>query len=140
MPYHFLDRKHQLGATAEISGKSTAADPVTVRLQKCGSARVRLKDAEGKPLVNYPADEHPYMILLITPGADWGSSKGTNADQEYQVNLAPEDNWNLHTGPDGRVTLVNLIPGASYRYRGVEFTAEAGKTIELPDITVGGRK
>jgi hypothetical protein len=38
------------------------------------------------------------------------------------------------------VTFVNLIPGATYRYRGRDFTAEAGKTIELPDITVGGRK
>ncbi len=140
LPYYFLDLKHQLGATMEISGKSTAADPVTVRLQKCGSVRVRLVDAQGRPLVNHPADEHTYMILLITPGADWGTRGKTNADAEFQVNLDPEHHGKLRTGPDGRVTLVNLIPGAPYRYRGREFTAEADKTIDLPDITVGGRK
>ncbi len=141
LPYYFLDLKHQLGATAEISGKSTAANPATVQLQKCGSARVRLVDREGKPLANHPAHEFPeHLILIITPGADWGSSKGTNADQEMMWNLDKEHNGNLRTGPDGRVTFVNLIPGAPYRYRGVDFTAEAGKTIDLPDITVGGRK
>ena len=141
LPYYFLDVKHQLGATVEISGKSAAAGPVTARLQKCGSARVRLKDAEGKPLVNHPADELPvFMILLITPGADWGTDGKTNADMEMQVNLDPEHHSNLCTGPDGRVAFVNLIPGAPYRYRGHEFTAEAGKSIELPDITVAGRK
>ena len=97
-------------------------------------------DAAGKPLANHRADEIPgYMILLITPGADWGSMEKVNADSEFQANLDGH-HGNLRTGPDGRVTYVNLIPGAPYRYRGVEFTAEAGKTIDLGDITVGGRK
>jgi hypothetical protein len=141
LPFYFLEVKHQHGATVDISGKSAAAAPVTVRLQKCGSARVRLKDAEGKPLVNHRADELPgFMILVITPGADWDTKGKTNADSEMQVNLDPEHHGNLRTGPDGRVTYVNLIPGAPYRYRGHEFTAEAAKLIDLPDITVGGRK
>jgi len=38
------------------------------------------------------------------------------------------------------VTFVNLIPGAPYRYRGHEFTAAAGKSIDLTDNTLGGRK
>jgi beta-lactamase regulating signal transducer with metallopeptidase domain/protocatechuate 3,4-dioxygenase beta subunit len=139
LPYYFLDVEHQLGAAVEISGKSAETGPVTVRLQKCGSVRVRLVDAAGKPLVNHLADEMPgCMILLITPGADWGSMEKVNADSEFQSNL--DGYGGLRTGPDGRVTYVNLIPGAPYRYRGVEFTAEAGKTIELADITVGGRK
>jgi hypothetical protein len=135
--FHFLDVKNQLGATVEISGKSAATGPVTVQLQKCGSARVRLKDSGGKPLANHPADEFPgMMILIITPGADFDASDQTNADMEFQVNLDPQRNGNLQTGPDGRVTFVSLIPGARYRYRGHEFTAESGKTIDLPDITV----
>jgi beta-lactamase regulating signal transducer with metallopeptidase domain len=140
-PFHFLDVKNQLGATVEISGRSAATGPVTVQLQKCGSARVLLKDAGGKPLANHPADEFPVnMILIITPGADFGAEDKTNADMEFQVNLDPERNRHLRTGPDGRATFVSLIPGARYRFRGHEFTAEAGKTIDLPDITVGGRK
>jgi hypothetical protein len=139
--FHFLDVKDQLGATVEISGKSAATGPVMVQLQPCGSARVRLKDAEGKPLANHPADEFPgNLILIITPGADFGAMDKTNADMEFQVNLDPERNRNLRTGPDGRATFVSLIPGARYRFRGHEFIAEAGKTIDLPDITVGRGK
>jgi hypothetical protein len=135
--FHFLDVKNQLGATVEISGKSAASGPVTVQLQQCGSARVRLKDAGGKPLAHHPADEFPgMMILIITPGADFDARDKTNADFEFQVNLDPERNGNLRTGPDGRATFVSLIPGARYRFRGHEFTAEPGKMIDLPDITI----
>ncbi len=109
--FHFLDVKHQLGATAEISARSPETEPVTVRLQKCGSARVLFKDSTGKPLVNHPADNVSNdMILIITPGADFGARDKTNADMEFQVNLDPGRNRDLRTGPDGRVTFVSLIP------------------------------
>jgi beta-lactamase regulating signal transducer with metallopeptidase domain len=138
--FHFLDVQHQLGATVEISGKSAATGPVTVQLQKCGSARVRFKDPDGKPVASREADEFPGMMtLIITPGADFGAEP-TNADMEFQVNLDPRRNGNLRTGPDGRATFVSLIPGARYRYRGHDFTAEADKTIDLPDVTVPGAK
>jgi RNA polymerase sigma factor (sigma-70 family) len=138
--FHFLDVKHQLGATVEISGKSAAAGPVTVQLQKCGSARVRFKDPDGKPVAGRKADEFPGMMsLIITPGAEF-DAKPTNADFEFQVNLDPSRHWNLQTGPDGRATFVSLIPGARYRYRGHEFTADANRTIDLPDVTVPREK
>jgi hypothetical protein len=35
---------------------------------------------------------------------------------------------------------VSLIPGARYRFRGHEFTPEAGTTIDLPDITIPHEK
>ena len=36
-PVYFLDARHNLGATAFLSGRSAAAGPVTVRLQPCGA-------------------------------------------------------------------------------------------------------
>jgi hypothetical protein len=75
------------------------------------------------------------MTLIITPGADFGAAP-INAYFEFQVNLDPSRRWDLRTGPDGRATFVSLIPGARYRYRGHEFTAEADQAIDLPDVTV----
>ncbi len=49
VPVYFLDARHNLGATALLSGKSAADGPVTVRLQPCGAARARLVDPAGKP-------------------------------------------------------------------------------------------
>ena len=47
----FLDREQQLGATIVLDPRNTQQQP-TVRLQPCGSATVRLLDAEGQPRVN----------------------------------------------------------------------------------------
>ena len=124
-----------------------ANGPITVRLQKCASARVCYKDPDGKPMANHPADESLGMLtLIITPGPEFGGPEHqkdpdlTTSDDAYQVNLDRDRDRGLRTDPDGRVTFVSLIPGATYRFRGREFTAEASKTIDLPDITVGGRK
>src|SRR6202034_3647013 len=95
--FHFLDVNHQLGATVEISGKSAATGPVTVQLQKCGSARVRFKDPDGKPVAGRKADEFPGMMsLIITPGGEF-DAKSTNADFEFQANLDSSRHWNLQT-------------------------------------------
>ena len=40
------------------------------------------------------------------------------------------------SGPDGRVTMINLIPGAPYRFRGREFTPEPGQTIDLGEVVI----
>jgi beta-lactamase regulating signal transducer with metallopeptidase domain len=138
--FHFLDVTHQLGATVEVSGKSAATGPVTVKFEKCGSARVRFKDPDGKPVAGRDADEFPgWMTLIITPGAEF-DAESTNADMEFQVNLDHRRNGDQRTGPDGCATYVSLIPGARYRYRGHEFTAKAGQTIDLPDVTVARKK
>ncbi len=50
VPVYFLDAKHNLGATAMLSGRSAAGGAVTVRLQPCGAARARLVDPAGKPV------------------------------------------------------------------------------------------
>jgi protocatechuate 3,4-dioxygenase beta subunit len=47
----FLDREKQWGATIVLDPKHTQPQP-TVRLQPCGSATIRLLNAEGHPRVN----------------------------------------------------------------------------------------
>ncbi len=134
-PYTFylLDRDQQLGATVELTGKSARNGPVTVQLQKCGIARVRYVDKEGKPIAGHRPDQ---LILIITPGTDTPQADKTMADFQYQENLVTQRSRQLRTDADGRVTVVCLIPGATYRFHGQEFTCEAGKTIDLPDVIV----
>ncbi len=134
--FHFLDREHQLGATVELSGKSARNGPVTIQLEKCGAANVRYKDPQGNPVAGHTGDQ---LMLIITPGADINARPDQiMADMQYQANLDSERLRRLRTDADGRITWSSLIPGAKYRLRGhdVDFTAEAGKTIDLPDVTI----
>jgi hypothetical protein len=131
--FHFFDREHQLGATVELGGKSAENGPAVVQLQKCGAARVRYIDPQGKPI---PSHQPDHLTLIITPGTDSPARDKTMADRVFQVNLDPKRMRGSRTGADGRITIVSLIPGATYRFRGHEFTAEADKTVDLPDVTL----
>jgi RNA polymerase sigma factor (sigma-70 family) len=138
--FHFFDREHQLGATLELTGKSNQNGPVVVQLQKCGAAQVRYRDSRGKPVAGYqPAASRQLqdqLALIITPGTDTPVRDKTMADIEYQVNLDTQRMRGLRTDADGRVIMESLIPGATYRFHGHDFTCEAGKTIDLPDVTI----
>ena len=133
--FYFLDRQHQLGATVELSGKSAGNGPITIQLAKCGTAKVRYKDPQGKPIAGRTGDQ---LMLIVTPGADINARPDQiMADMQYQANLDFERLGRLSTDADGRIIWSSLIPGAKYRLRGHDFifTAESGKTIELPDVT-----
>ena len=66
VPVYFLDPHHKLGATVNLSGKSAADGPVTVRLQPCGTAKARLVDASGKPLAGRLGSG--LIAMVVTPG------------------------------------------------------------------------
>ena len=144
IPFYFLDPKHRLGAAGEISGKSAATGPLTVRLWPTASARLILRRPDGKvPDDNEVRNALAGLRLIITPGPDHEEmAKDNNLiprlippnDFAYQVNL--EDNPVPHPGPDGLVTLRNLIPGAPYRFRGRDFNPEPGQTIDLGDVVI----
>jgi hypothetical protein len=145
-PVYFLDAENQYGAVAEISGKPSK-EPVEVRLLPCGSAVMRLVNSQGKPLSNYRPN--PYgMALLVQPGFPAGPKqpRAVPADPD-RVRLMEVDRRHyldgLVTNEQGRITLPALIPGATYRISdgvvgGVkrDFTAEAGKNVELPDMVI----
>jgi hypothetical protein len=114
-----------LGATVVLSAKKAAGQPVTVRLERCGSAVARFADQDGKPLVKH----RPFFQIVITPGVfaspsfEHDDKKELEADSlnlPYWVGIFPF--WksdspyaNLLTDPDGRITFPTLIPGATYR-------------------------
>jgi hypothetical protein len=143
-PVSFLDPRNKLGARVEISGKQAGGELVVVRLAPCGSATVRLVDAEGKPFANVS----PHVELIVTPGVSSMvySEKGpVVADAEALINLDRLNYSNLRTDANGRVTLPALIPGATYRLMrwtgdgwvgGMDFTVEAGRTRRLPDLVM----
>lgn len=144
VPVFFFDVKNAIGTTVELSGKSAANGPVTVQLQKCGSARLRLVDKQGKLV----SAAKPSAEVVVTPGTHFpGDSNNPRADSAYQANFDRERHNSLVADDQGRFTLPALIPGASYllwgSYEGGRidpvdrtFTAEAGKMLDLSDVTV----
>jgi hypothetical protein len=148
-PVLFLDAENQQGAIVQVSGKQAGGEPLTVRLAPCGSARVRFVDPAGKPLADY----HPTVEAIVTPGPHWNDprvwSRRLAADGYLLSNLDRKHYWFLHTDADGRCTLPALIPGAPYRiwdrvagqfWMQKDFSVEAGKVLELPDLVVGKRR
>jgi RNA polymerase sigma factor (sigma-70 family) len=144
-PVYFLDPRNKLGAVVHVASKQAGGEPLVVRLAPCGSASLRIIDPDGKPWANY----RPPVEFIITSGVS--STVLTDeggpvvADAESLVNLDRLNYWDLKTDADGRVTLPALIPGATYRLsrwtgdgwgKGMEFTVEAGRTRNLPDLVM----
>lgn len=131
-----------LGATAELSAKQAAGQPVTVRLERCGSAVARFADQDGKPLVKY----YPFFSIVITPGIydpgyfiDYDDKKPLEADGlivPYWIGIPAY--WRqdaLHrsrmTDAEGHITFTNLIPGATYRIMTPNIATSKGRWDEL---------
>jgi hypothetical protein len=121
--------RKRLGAHVLLDGRR-ASEEVTVRLQPCGSARLRCVTAEGKPVPGHRLSLH---LLLEDDG---------RGEDYYGFDKALERK--VSSDAAGQLALPVLIPGARYRYweqkdgRPVarEFTAEAGRELDLPDLTV----
>jgi hypothetical protein len=137
----------QLGATVEVSGKQANKGPLTVKLGRCGSARVKVLDMEGNPA---PPKRRPMVLMVVTPGPG-DFTPDARGKLRADTMAAVLGDWTslLLDGPrtdaQGRVTLTGLIPGATYRLLGVEgvpgfaevdFQVGAGETKDLPDVTL----
>ena len=146
----FLDPDHQWGAAVELAGKQAGED-ITVRLQPCGRATVRLVGTDGKPI----AGTFPQIELLGSPGPRRDTRNPREqaelaADTVYLPSVDPVYHRNrLRTDADGRITLPDLIPGATYRINSSflyvptkhdpvykDFTVKPGETVDLGDITI----
>jgi hypothetical protein len=150
VPVYFLEPKRKLGATVRLSGKSAADEPLTVRLQPCGTAQARLVDPDGQPLAGYKA---PYLIeIVVTPGAAMESPDPADRNRLWAdaAPLTRIDSINYLNGPtpdaQGRIVFPALIPGASYRISArararqptlhKHFTVMPGETRDLGDIVI----
>jgi RNA polymerase sigma factor (sigma-70 family) len=133
-----LDRKNKAGAARKISAKDAGKEPLTIKLAPCGSATMRFVNKEGKAVVG----RKPMAFqLIIVPGSDPGpNSRGKGLTIADAIGVqAPS------TDDQGCITFTDLIPGATYRILGAigasygtlrDFTAVAGKTLELPDLVL----
>jgi hypothetical protein len=146
-PLYFLDAERGLGGVARVDPKEAGKD-LTVRLQKCGAATIRFVDEEGRPLADMPVG----VEFPISPGVSFFDRA---AQQDYQLtadcawleSLGRRRATDPRTDAQGRIELRNLIPGVRHWLVGtrptggmfrlpVEITAEAGKTLDLKDVTV----
>jgi protocatechuate 3,4-dioxygenase beta subunit len=153
VPVFFIDPERSLGATVNVSGRSVANGPITVRLEPCGSATMRLVDSAGKVLANRGA-----LVTIVQSVAPRMNARGpdgkveqlsmegvllTTADPVHYQKPVPSSDAR------GHVSLPALIPGATYQVidrtvvRTVpnpvrkEFSVKAGETVDLGDILIG---
>ncbi len=153
VPVIFLDAGRQQGTTVEFSGKQAGEEPI-VRLQPSGRARVRFVGPDGKPVAGFNLGFH--FEILVTPGPpNLGLNKEDQsrrlADAGDLVNIDGQHYLDFpRADADGRVTLPNLVPGATYRIsdpstsdlpeKGVQvrkdFTVKPGETLDLGDVLI----
>ena len=151
-PVYFLDPNHELGTTVHLSGKSLAQGPVVVELQRCGTARARLVDRAGKPIVGYRGSS--LLAMVVTPGAY--PIRRRPDDSRIAANVATInafDSMHYADGPVsdsiGRITFPALIPGATYRRTprnpeeassNTEFTVRPSETLDPGDFVIEERR
>jgi RNA polymerase sigma factor (sigma-70 family) len=140
-PIYFLDAANKLAARTVVSGRD-AGKPLQVHLLPCGAAILRILDTRGKPVANI----QPPVEMVIAGGAfvraDADQPDRVRADSESLVNLDRLNYGKLRTDASGSVTLLALIPGATYRltqwtgtgWGHTDFSVEAGRTHTLPDL------
>jgi RNA polymerase sigma factor (sigma-70 family) len=149
---HFLDPNRKLGATTVISRKWISDPPITIVMKPCGSARARLVDRDGMPVVGRLPTR--LIRMVVTPGPSENVEPETAgvliADETL---LSIYDPINYETEPvadaQGRIVLPVLIPGATYRFVDFttardrvgaqvrkEFTVKPGENLDLGDILI----
>jgi RNA polymerase sigma factor (sigma-70 family) len=143
---YFLAAAEQLAKIVHLPAKGAGEKPLTVRLERCGTATLRFVDAKGKPA----AGNQPFVEVIITPGVSFFEAlQGTKlaADAAWMINLDRQRHQNLKPDAQGRFTLPTLIPGATCRLLGQSpqrgifdlhktFTVQAGKNLDLKDIPI----
>jgi RNA polymerase sigma factor (sigma-70 family) len=146
----FLDVKNRLGAVVKFSGKEIL-QPVTVRLERCGSATVRLVDEQGKPISKFDT----WVEIVLTPGihgADEDRLKTKGSPPVLADTAHDPAHSRAQTDAEGRITFPCLIPGATYWVSGQhpprwwltnldkEFKVGPGEALDLGEIRVKARK
>ncbi len=154
VPVYFLDPHGKRGTTTHVSGKSSEKGPVTVRLETCGAAKVRLVDSMGRPVTHFRLRAYS-IVMVVTPGAAFAPAKRNPeqlfADEDILSRIDPVNFGKpIESDAEGRIMLPVLIPGATYRFvdrtttiQGQaaprlrkDFTVKPGETLDLGDILI----
>jgi hypothetical protein len=145
-PVLLLDSVRRLGAVTDLRVFARGETPPTVRMAECGTARVRLVDAVGRPLVGH----RPLVRIWIPEDT---SSEDSNASKTWPRQDPIFASWfdtvNYLSGPrtdaDGIAVLPTLVPGLEYRVdfvvddrysRSSPFRVAPGQTVRLPDVVI----
>jgi beta-lactamase regulating signal transducer with metallopeptidase domain len=153
VPAFFLEPERKLGATVRFSGRSADNGPVTVRLEPCGTAKLRLVTSDGKPLDRYTV-LRSLVSMVVAPGplrVRNQANDGPLLAAEAGVQQLDPVNYknDLQSDAEGRLTLPALIPDATYRIQDFsplfaggdtvirkEFTVKPGETLDLGDVVI----
>jgi hypothetical protein len=148
-----LDRERALGLTMKFTGAEAAGPARTVRLEPCGSAKVRCVDKQGKPV----SDAKLSAAIVLSPGAFFAASalsrkddKELEGDWVLWINCHFKPDWEPPTDAQGYATFSGLVPGATYWITAwglgdydlrtgnqkEEFRVKAGETLKLPDLVL----
>ncbi len=145
-PVLILDAKRRLGAKVELLADADG-NPVEVRLQPCGTARVRFIDDRGRPVAGY----QPYLYAMVPSDRAVDGEDGLEPTPAEMHELDEFDPTHYRREPrtdaEGFVSLPALIPGVRYRmshYRDAagtwrEIETKPGQTLSLPDVVLNRR-
>jgi protocatechuate 3,4-dioxygenase beta subunit len=163
---YFLDAKSKLAAVAEVSGKDTAPTVKLTACGSAKAHFLDAKGepkAKYQPRVwlLLPPGPHPtggqpafagaglglkrVRVVVAGRAPMWDLARNSSPPNHDRIALGQADA--LHYGKEfatdakGNITFPALIPGATYRIvfpdgKVKDFKAEAGKTVDLKDITV----
>jgi hypothetical protein len=145
-PVVFLDEKNRWGARVEVSGKQ-AGKPLTVRLERCGSAVLRFVNEDGESVEGH----RPQVEIVLRPGRSRFDPKAIaqgklGADAVHLMNTYSNSfPWDEYrTDARGRITLSALVPGVTHRVRDPrapdailrEFTVRPGERLYVKDLVL----
>ncbi|QDT45292.1 Regulatory protein BlaR1 [Gimesia alba] len=140
LPLLFVDLKHHCGKIVT----EFPPDDAPIQLEQCGAATFQFEDNNGKPL----ADHEPLLMIIVTPGAT--NTAFIQPDQPLWFEHLFWQNilWPKRiskTNAEGRVTVNDLIPGATYQLQfikkgrwasGYEFTVRPGETTDVGKVVL----
>ncbi|QDT89937.1 M56 family metallopeptidase [Gimesia algae] len=140
MPLFFLDLEHHCGKIVT----EFYPEDAPIQLEKCGTATFQFEDNNGKPLVGH----EPLLIIIVTPGvtntAMIEPEQPLWFEHMFWQNILRPDRISK-TDAEGRVTVNDLIPGATYQLQlikkgrwasGYEFTVRPGETTDVGKVVL----
>jgi hypothetical protein len=146
-PVLLLDAARRFGVVTDFRVVAPGETPPTVRMAECGSARVRLVDAVGRPLVGH----RPLVRVWIPEDTPCDDPNGLKTwPRQDPIFASWFDTVNYLSGPrtdaDGIAVLPALVPGLEYRVdfviegrgcpRTSPFRVAPGQVVRLPDVVV----